>query len=207
MRPLLLLAAFTAFCVAQPSPEEVLRNVRRMYSGVTDASATFTQTVAMRFGAPRVQTGTVVVKKGNRYRIETAEQTFCSDGTTVWMATPASNQVLVDAVRSDGRLFSPDAFLAGLPTEMRCDSLRVEATIGRLSMTPTGGAASRTVRSLTAWVDLRSWTVTRVEYTDRNRTSFTIVLSGVTFNAGMPDSRFRYVPPKGMKVVDLRSMQ
>lgn len=207
MRSLLLLTAVTAFCVAQPSPDEVLRNVRRTYAGVTDASASFTQTIARRFGAPKMQTGTVTVKKGNRYRVETAEQTICSDGTTVWMATPASNQVLVDDVRTNGRLFSPDAFLAGLPAEMRIDSLRTEGNTGRLSMTPTGGAAVRTVRSLTAWVDLRSWTVTRVEYTDRSRTTFTILLSGFTFDAGLPDSHFRYVPPKGMKTVDLRSVQ
>ena len=70
---------------AKLNAAEVLEKVQEAYSNVEDASASFTQTVSLKYAKiEQTYTGTVMMKKGNKYRIESQEQTLVTDGATVW---------------------------------------------------------------------------------------------------------------------------
>lgn len=188
------------------SAPEVLRKVQARYSGIPSASASFSQRVTLRFGnKEQRQSGTVKIKKGNKYRVETPGQTLIADGKTVWIVSSANNQVLIDAFKENNRIFSPEKFLQGLPDDFMVTEMKNERGIVILSMVPDSAAATTgLLRTMTAWIRENDWAVVRIVYTDRNRTQYDITLNDIRFDVPVNDAEFSFQPPAGMQVVDLR---
>jgi chaperone LolA len=189
--------------------QEVLQNVQQRYAGIASATASFVQTVTLRFGNKEQRhSGTVKIKRGNKYRVETPDQRLIADGKTVWIVSAANNQVLIDSFKENTRVFSPEKFLLGLPDEFSAKELKREQSLIKISLEP-GAASAKTghVRSMTAWIREKDWTVVRIVYTDRNRAKYDITLTEVRFNAPVNDAEFSFDPPAGMQVVDLRKVQ
>jgi outer membrane lipoprotein carrier protein len=194
---------------AKLSAAEVLEKVEEAYSNVEDASAEFTQTVSLKYAKiEQTFSGTVMMKKGNKYRIESQEQTLVTDGKSVWAYSPVNNQVLIDSYKENPNTFSPEKFLVGLPKNFRAaliddNAANVHAAYS-LKLSPKSGA-SKYVKSLKVWIDDADWSVRGVEYIDMNETRTVYSLKDVRFNTGLPDERFTFVVPEHVEVIDLRS--
>ena len=194
---------------AKLSAAEVLEKVQEAYSNVEDASAGFTQTVSLKYAKiEQTYTGTVMMKKGNKYRIESQEQTLVTDGATVWAYSPVNKQVLIDLYKENPNTFSPEQFLVGLPKNFRAtlvddNGADVHAAY-TLKLSPKSGA-SKFVKSLKVWIDDTDWSIRGVEYIDMNETRTFYSLKDVRFNTGIPDERFTFAVPDHVEVVDLRS--
>lgn len=193
----------------QYSASEIVERVQKKYAQMNDASASFTQTVSVRFGKnAQTQHGTVKIKKGNKYRVMFAQQLLVTDGKTVWIYSSDNQQVLIDSYKENDRTLSPDKFLLGFPkdfTPTNVDEIDGEFVV---SLAPSeSNSRSRHITSLTMWVRPEQWIVNKVEYTDRNQTRSTIILSNITFNQGVADKEFRFEPTGEMKVIDLRKLK
>ena len=191
------------------SAAAVLEKVQGAYSNVEDATASFTQTVSLKYAKiEQTYTGTVMMKKGNKYRIESQEQILVTDGTTVWLYSPVNKQVLIDSFKETPDSFSPERFLVGLPKNFRAalvdDSGGDTHASYTLKLSPKSGVA-KYLKSLKVWIDDADWSVRGVEYIDKNETKTMYSLKDVRFNAGIPDDRFVFVVPEHVEVVDLRS--
>jgi outer membrane lipoprotein-sorting protein len=79
---ILLLVVVTSAAFAQDvSPTEVLEKIQKRYSSLDDASAKFTEKVSFKYAKIEQSfAGTVKMKKGNKYRIESQQQTLVTDG-------------------------------------------------------------------------------------------------------------------------------
>jgi len=189
------------------SAPQVLANVQESYAKVNDASAEFKESVSLRYaGIEQSYSGTVMMKRGNKYRIESQEQTIVTDGKTVWAYSPVNRQVVIDYYKETPASFSPEQFLLGLPKNFRAtlvDENPGPSAAYVLKLTPKEGA-SKFVQSLKIWVDDADWTVRRLEYIDLNQTRTTYSLSGIKFNEGIPDERFTFTIPEHTGVVDVR---
>ena len=190
---------------------EVLAKVQDRYAALEDASADFTQTVSFKYAKiEQTFTGTVMMKKGNKYRIESQQQTIVTDGRTVWAYTPVNGQVLIDSYRENTSAFSPERFLVGLPRNFRAtyidDNTSGSGSNVVLKLEPKQDS-QKFVKSLKVWVDPGNWSITRVEYFDLNETRTVYSLSGVQFNREIADKQFTFSIPAGVEVVDLRSVQ
>ncbi|HTR81384.1 MAG TPA: outer membrane lipoprotein carrier protein LolA [Bacteroidota bacterium] len=213
--PFAVVLLFTPFfhtAYGQPAEKltapEVLAKVQKTYANATDASADFSETVSLRYaGIKQSYSGTVTMKKGNKYRIESQEQTIVTDGKTVWAYSPVNKQVVVDNYKESTTAFSPEQFLLGLPANYRATLVDNEAGEPHasyvLKLTPRTGA-SKFVKSVKVWVDDSDWSVRGLEYVDMNETHTTYVLTSVRFNTGVPDGQFTFVVPEHVEVVDLR---
>ena len=72
---LLLLASFPAFAGDTPTASEIVKNIQENYNQTHDAIIVFTQTVVLPLSKiSKTIEGTLYLKKGNRYRIETRRQ-------------------------------------------------------------------------------------------------------------------------------------
>jgi len=199
-------------CSAQKetlSAAEVLEKVQNVYAGIQDASADFTQTVSLSYAKLEQSfTGTVMMKKGNKYRVESQEQTLVTDGKTVWAYSPVNKQVLIDSYKENPNTLSPEQFLVGLPKNFRAalieDSNGDQHDAYCLKLSPTSGTG-RSIKSLKVWIDAADWSVRRVEYIDMNETRTIYTLSNIRFNPGIPDDRFTFTVPANVETVDLRS--
>jgi outer membrane lipoprotein carrier protein len=210
MRRFLIIAFFAGTLFGQQyTPSEVLDNVRSRYQKMNDASAAFTQTVKLRYKQnSQTVSGTVKIKKGNKYRIESEQQTIVTDGVTVWMYTPKTKQVIVDRFRSNHQPFSPDKFLTGLPNDFTAVSVTRNDSSYILRLQPTAkNAALSTVASITVWTSEKEWQVFRIEMIEKNGTSKAISLSHITFNTGINDEAFRFDVTADMHRVDMKTLQ
>jgi chaperone LolA len=190
---------------------EVLEKVEEMYATVNDASAEFTQTVSFKYAKVEQSfSGTVSMKKKNKYRVESQQQTLVTDGAIVWAYSPVNNQVLIDTYRESPNTFSPEKFLVGLPKNFRAALVDDNTPQGHaatvLKLLPKSDV-SKFVKSMKVWINDNDWSVRRVEYIDMNETRTVYSLKSITFNSGISDERFTFKVPEKAEIVDLRSVE
>jgi outer membrane lipoprotein carrier protein len=200
---LVLIFFFAGFAKAQDA-QEIIRKVQSKYENITDAKATFTQTVKGSGGKGTSSSGVIYIKKENYYRIEAGNQIIVTDGVTSWVYSPSKKQVVVDNYKEDGSTFSPNKFLFSYPENFYSD-LQGEETIGGvvcyvIKLTPRGGGS---VKSAKIWIDKNEDLIRKITISTNQSTS-TYALKDITLDAGVSSSKFSFSPPNGVEVIDLR---
>jgi outer membrane lipoprotein carrier protein len=157
-------------------------------------------------GAEQASDGKLVMKKGNRFRIEMEQQTIVTDGATVWSYTPSTNQVLIDRFRADARSMTPEKLLIDLPKNSTATEIGKEKSGGReltiLKLVPTASSAPYSWMKL--WVDTDESTASKIQVSDRAGNLTTYTVTELRINRGVPESSFRFSIPAGADSVDLR---
>ena len=203
---LLFLASSFAFAGDTPTASEIVKNIQENYNQTRDAIIHFTQTVVMPLSKiSKATEGTLYLKKGNKYRVETEDKVIVTNGKTSWIYMPASKQVVVDNFREDKNTISPDKFLLDVPSNyyvvLISSKLTDTDTTYTLRLTPKSDNSF--IRSIKLLVN-GNWTVRSAEIFDMNDTQYIYTVDEMKINLGIPDSKFEFNPPKGAQVVDLR---
>ena len=207
---LLLLVWFTTAALGRQQDltvKEVTGKLQQKYESIQDATARFTEHV--KYGYSQIEqnfAGTLTMKKPNKYRVESEQQTYVTDGATVWAYSPANKQVLIDHYKEDQNTLSPDQFLLHLPANYYATLLGRErsgdARLVTLKLVPKDDQSF--VKSVKVTIDEGSWIVRKVEIVDVNDTEKTYTVQDVKVNTHVKDSLFTFTPPPGTEVVDLR---
>lgn len=203
---LLFLASSAAFAGDTPTASEIVKNIQENYNQTRDAIISFAQTVVLPLSKiSKTTEGTLYLKKGNRYRIETEDKTIVTDGKTSWIYLPESKQIVVDSFREDKNTISPDKFLLNVPSDyyvvLISSKLSDTDTTYILRLTPkSDNSFIRSIRLIVSG----SWTVRSAEISDMNDTQYIYTVKELKINSGLSDSRFEFNPPKGAQVVDMR---
>jgi len=203
---LLLFASLGMFSASQ-SADDVLEKVRKRYDAVTDAELRFAQKI--RFSMTKVEqqvSGTLFIKKKNKYRVEMDDRVIVTDGETIWSYSTANNQVVIDKFKQDEQSLSPEKILVGTPDNFTA-TLVGEEKLGAfettvLKLVPKDEQSF--IHSLRLWVDEKEWMIRQVEVVDVSEKQTIYSVLQVRTNTGLQDSRFVYQIPKGAEVVDLR---
>jgi outer membrane lipoprotein carrier protein len=193
--------------VGGETAQAVLEKVKKKYDSINDAELRFSQKTT--FELSRIEqnvSGTLFLKKKNKYRVETDDQTIVTNGETVWSYTASTKQVLIDHFKMDDNAMSPEKVLAGAPTEFTSTMLGKEklgkAEVVVLRLVPTNEQSL--VKTMKLWVDNNTWLIKKVEIADVNGKETEYVVTEVKTNTGLQDSCFTYQMPEGTEVVDLR---
>ncbi|MCX6137710.1 MAG: outer membrane lipoprotein chaperone LolA [Ignavibacteriales bacterium] len=200
-----------SLCAAQEQSSltamDVVGRVQALYASLTDASADFTQTVKFKYTKTEQKfAGTARMKKGNRYRVESQQQTLVTDGKIVWVYSPVNKQVVVDAYKENAQTFSPEKFIFGLPKNYTAAFVgEKKSGVHVLKLAPRSGT-NAFIKSLKVWVSETDWTVQRVEIIDGNEMQTIYTVQNFHRNPGLSDALFSFVAPPGVETVDLRSM-
>ncbi len=189
------------------SAQEVLERVKKRYDAINDAEVKFTQHTTYEVSKLEQRiSGTLFIKKKNKYRVEFPDRIVVTDGATVWSYSPAQKQVLIDNFKIDPNVVTPEKVLAAAPQDYYA-SLAGTEKVGSvqtrvLKLVPKDDNAS--IRMMRLWVDEATWLIKKVDLTDigGNQTIYTV--SDIKVNIGIPDSRFTYQIPDGVEAVDLR---
>jgi outer membrane lipoprotein carrier protein len=203
----LLAFAFLGSGVAAQNADDVLEKVRKRYDSVTDAELRFSQKIMFPMTKVEQQlTGTLFIKKKDKYRVEMDEQVIVTDGQTIWSYSAANNQVVIDRFKQDDQSLSPEKILVGTPENFNATVVgeeklgAYETTV--LKLVPRDEQSF--IHSLRLWVDEKEWMIRQVEIVDLSEKQTTYTVLQVRTNTGLQDSRFVYQIPKGADVVDLR---
>ncbi|MBM2840369.1 MAG: Outer rane lipoprotein-sorting protein [Bacteroidetes bacterium] len=192
---------------AEDTAQDVLERMRKKYDTISDAQLKFSQNT--KFTLSKIEqhvNGTLFLKKTNKYRVETDDQTIVTNGETVWSYSAANKQVLIDHFKLDENSMSPEKVLTSAPTEYTSTLLGSEK-IGKtdvvvLKLTPKNDQSL--VKTMKLWVDNATWLIKKAEIVDVNGKQTEYLVTEVKVNTGLPDSRFTYQAPEGAEVVDLR---
>jgi chaperone LolA len=198
---LLLIIYSTSF--AQDA-QEIIKNVQSKYENISDAKATFTQTLKGSGGKANSSSGVIYIKKDNKYRIEAGGQIIITDGQTSWSYSPRRKQVVIDTYKEAGNSFSPNKFLFNYPENFYSD-LEGEENVGGIDcyvikLTPrTAGS----VKSAKIWIDKNEDLIRKINIVTTESTN-TYSLKDISLDAGLSSSKFSFSPPDGVEIIDLR---
>jgi outer membrane lipoprotein carrier protein len=193
--------------------DDVIRGLEAAYGRMTDLRAEFAQNA---FNKSLNQTipaqGTVYLKRGGKLRWEYTEPTpqqIVSDGTTLWVYTPALNQV--NTGPAPAALAGPaGSFLAGLGRLREhfhvrfLNPARPRDGDGNVVLDLTPRQPLPTLSRLILAVDPRSWEVRKAVTYDQFENTVTMRFTRVAVNSGLADGLFTFVPPRGVATVPLR---
>lgn len=184
--------------------QEVIQNVQGKYKDITDATASFTQTIKFYKSKAQTSSGTLYIKKETKYRIETGTQTIVTDGSTSWSYTPSKKQVVIDNYKETGNSFSPNKYLFQYPENFYSDLTGSDKISGKdvyvLSLKPR---ESGYVKSAKLWVGKDDWMIKKIVIiTDESTSTYTV--KNIQTNTGLGNSKFTFSPPEGTEVIDMR---
>lgn len=191
----------------------LLRKVQRFYDRMQDFEAEFIQTYTRKALSRTIESsGVLTLKKGGKVHWQyarPAEKLFVANGETLWIYEPEVQQVIVDRSFSTEKLGGSLAFLWG------AGSLRDSFEVKRVAAEAHGfeaGAAvlelvpkrDRTYRKLLVRIDPKSGRVEEsvVHETAGNTNRF--LFRDPKVNQDVPDTKFEFVPPAGVDVVEAR---
>jgi chaperone LolA len=211
MRKIFVLVAIlfgaASYQATAETAQEILENVRKKYDSIDDAQLKFSQKSI--FALSKIEqsaTGSLLLKKENKYRVDTDNQTIVTDGKTVWSYSAANKQVLIDNFKMDENTVSPERILSGAPTDFTA-ALLGEDRIGKtetvvIKLTPKNEQSM--IKTIKLWVDNSTWLIRKAEINDVNGKDTEYLVTDIKINTGVEDSRFSYQVPEGAEVVDLR---
>lgn len=184
--------------------QDIIKNVQDNYRNITDAKATFSQTIKFSKGKSQSSSGTLYIKKENKYRIETGSQTIVTDGSTSWSYNSNKKQVVIDNYRESGNSFSPNKYLFQYPENFYSDLDGTEKLGGSevyvLKLRPR---ESGYVNSAKIWVGKDDWMIKKI-YISTDESTATYSVKNVQTNTGLTNSKFSFTPPEGTEVIDMR---
>lgn len=204
---LLTVCLCSSMAWAGDDPESILTNLQKRYDKIRDASLAFTQNV--RFGVTNSEQtfkGTLVMKKGNKYRIELEDQTIVTDGRSVWSYSASTHQVIIDKYREDPKSFSPDKILVNVPRQYTAAIVGTEkidkTDMTILKLVPKDQSSN--CKWLKVWVDTDEWLMKRVQVLDISDNLTTYDVESLATNKDPDDVLFRFDTPPGAEVIDSR---
>ena len=201
----LLVISFLVVSLARAQDaQEIIKKVQEKYDNISDAKATFTQTLKSANGKANSSSGVIYIKKTNKYRIEAGGQIIITDGQTSWSYSPKKKQVVVDNYKDDGNTFSPNKFLFNYPENFYSDMEGEEQLNGVdcyvIKLTPRNGGS---VKSAKIWIDKNEDLIRKIIIVTSESTSI-YTLKDISLDAGLSASKFSFSPPAGVEVIDLR---
>lgn len=205
---LLCLPAAAPRAAAGDDGPELVSRLRKKYDRIGTLSLAFTQTTVFAVSKARqASEGRLSLAKGNRYRIAFDDRVIVCDGATVWSWSKQNAQVVVDRFRDDPSGLTPERLLVKIPSEYAPLILGKEKVGGEeasvIKMTPAAQGRQQ-VRWFKLWVEEESLTIVRIQVMDLAENEITYDLRDVAVDRGLPDSTFRFDPPPGTEILDLR---
>lgn len=203
----------TAASPAGPSLDEVIRGLEAAYGRLTDLRAEFAQTSFNKsLGSTIAARGVVYLKRGGKLRWEYSAPTpqeIVSDGATLWVYTPALNQVNTSPA-TEALAGPAGSFLAGLGRVREHFQIRflnpaqpTDAS-GHVVLNLTPREPLPTLARLILVVDPRRWVVRKAVVYDQFENTVSMEFTRVVVDSGLSDRLFTFVPPPGVATVPLR---
>lgn len=207
---MLLGLTFGAAGLSAATLDGVLARLEKAETEIKTLVFDYTQTVSMAVGKTETSvSGTVSFQRPDRFRVEsrgTSPQTVVSDGTHLWIYSPAHKQVIKDTLSGLLGARGVPAGVGGFQwkvADMKKDfNMSLEnaaADVPVLVLTPKSDAGATTLR---LWIDMeRGLAVKTALLTEAVKTD--VALADVRVNPRLSKTLFQFKPPAGVEIVDM----
>lgn len=190
--------------------EDVIARVQAKYKSLKYLTLRFSMTTTSDSQSTDIREaleGRILWGGKGRYRLESRDQTLVCDGKTLWSFHSGENQVILyRADAEDTPFFAPDQLLFEFPGKYRVVGV-LETSLGEspcfvLSLLPR--ETNDPTKSLEVWVDKDQYLTRRVRLEDLAGNATVIEFEDFQTGQNLPDQTFRFDPPAGAEVIDLR---
>lgn len=205
------LALAVAPIVAQAqNPQDILDRAASAYARLTSMRADFRQTLTNPLtGSTETTTGVIMRQKPNLLTISfTSGDRVTADGRTLWAYLPSSapGQVM-KMPYTDGNAGNVD------PADQFLDSPRTRYNVTSAGTAVVAGHKTHAVNLIPkhqnsaftrgkVWIDDADYSIRQFEVENANGLTRKVVITSFTANPALERGAFRFVVPKGAKIVD-----
>jgi outer membrane lipoprotein carrier protein len=186
---------------------EVIKKAKQTYEATPAFSAEFAQQFKWKLaGDSQEQQGKIWMKSGDKFKIETPDQTIVSDGKTIWTYSRANNQVIIDNMKSSSENQLPNDIFLKYTQEYRPVSMSEEMVdaIPCYTVLLVPKTENAFIREMKVWVDKKQWLTVKIQHVDINENTTTYLLSNITIDKTLPDDTFNFKKSTGVEEVDMR---
>ncbi len=182
----------------------VMKLVRKNYDGSTTINSQFDLTIywSVREKEER-KSGELFLSPGEKFRVNLGKETFVSDGKTYWQYSEKNNQLVIrnlgdiDLSMQPSHLLS--TFLSGRTFTQK------SSKDGVVQLEWIGNPEeSDDYRSVSVSIEEKSGIVKTLKLIDKNENINTYTFKKTVLGKSLPKDAFRFTPPKGTEVHDLR---
>lgn len=186
----------------------ILDKVSAKFKTMKSLKANFALTMNDAKGKSKGSKSGSFLMKGNKYRVNMAEQQIICDAKSVWTYLQANKEVQVTSFDPNAQSISPAKLFSGsYNNEYKSAYVGEKTVAGKkvdvIDMTPV---SAKTFKKVTLYVDKASTMISGGIMYDKSGGSYGYTISGVTPNAAVSDADFTFDTKKhpGVEVIDLR---
>jgi len=203
----ILILLFMAQSYAQ-DVGKIIKNVQNKYRKVSLLYVDFKQ--INRFQLTNLENevfGSIWVTQEDKFRLETEDQTMVSDGEKFWRYNKLENQVLIDYAKKSQQDVFLNNFLFKISdyyeSQIIKENKEGKVKIFEIRLTPKTPEESF-FKYVKVWIVDGSWELKRVVYVDFNDNEVEYQIEKMELDKSPSDNLFKFQPPEGAEVVDLR---
>ncbi len=197
------------FCLVIAAPLLAQQNAESLHKHIVDQlSGAKSIRIVAKSAALKNTTVTIRAKRNNHYIMELNDRRIVCDGKTIWNYTPSKKSVVISTFDEQNASLSVEKLLLELvavykPVGLSSQNNSKSGSAYLLRLEPNG-AARYGVKSIQLGIDKSKLNIVSVRI-DSEQGAQEWSISQLQFNADIADSQFRFTPPKGVDVIDLRN--
>ncbi len=145
----------------------------------------------------------VLTSKGEKYRLEIADQLIISDGNTVWTFLESVNEVQVNSNNTSEDGFSPTRFLQSWSNDYKAKSLKENSNEQQIELQPR---KKSNFNKVILFVNPQKKQIKTIKLFDSSNNIFTYAVKKYITNQPIADKEFIFNTSAypGIEIIDLR---
>jgi chaperone LolA len=187
------------------SGSEILKKVQNKFRSIDDFTANFVQSYGQSNDSKTSNmSGKFFYKRKNKFVVELSHQTITCDGKIIWNYDGRFKRVVISNVADDPTSFLLEKFIFDYPPHCNVSLVKDKPALSGekiLELIPKDQTMQ--FKSVYIWVS-KQGLISRMDILDRGDINYTFQFSDFKLDQNLPDTKFIYYPPKGIKVIDLR---
>jgi len=195
---------FSSVLFAQ-SASDILTKVQTKFRAINNFSATINQTYnKTQNQTGNKMTGKFFYKKKNKFNVEFGAINIISDGETIWNYNKSLKRVVISNLEEDPTSFSLERFVFDYPSQCVMKLIKNnEAKNGNelLELIPNNQKLQFKKAKISVSSD---GMISKLEITDFTDVQYIFQFSDIKIDLDLPGTKFTSIPPKGIKIIDLR---
>lgn len=204
MRVMFILYMFCCTQVYSQSADEVFRRVQTMYGESESLRAQFFSRLP---GTATPMRGTLLVKRGNKFRLDMNGRTITCNGQIVWNYEHSTKKILISTFKNNPATISPEKIFLSFPktyTPAVQQENAADGKILRLTLTPVDARdAVAGMQEVIMRLTPGTYQLREIKIND-GTTTYQWMMTELTLQAKLKNEQFEYKPPKGAQIIDLR---
>ncbi|MGK9370047.1 LolA family protein [Melioribacter sp. Ez-97] len=177
---------------AQTDP--LLKKLQDRFNSIDNFAADF------KFTSPAMNiSGKFIYKKQNKFVIESGARKIVSDSRSVWNYDITGKRVIVSDFKEEPSSFTIERYLFELPKKCDVKNFKDDEGKNYLELIPNNEMDFKKII-----IEISDDFFRKIEITDFNGEKHILELNNIKTDVKLREEIFTFVPPKGIRVIDLR---